>query len=86
MGEINLYWVQEIYGEWGVYIFAKLPGLAKSAFQRQYDSIEYLDIRVRLVGKTDKVSKLTVVDHERHPLYPVVLELGGGFTGEGEYL
>jgi hypothetical protein len=77
---MNLYWVDENDAEWGVYVFAHNGNKARQMYKNFGGWHEYIDSRVRLIGKTDEVEQETLVDDELHPLYPIVIKLGGGFT------
>lgn len=84
---MNLYKVYEKGEEWGAYVFAERAGLAKAYFARfgpSYYPPDYIDIRAELIGKTDKVTEITLVDDDKDSLYPIVLELGGRFDYEDE--
>lgn len=85
---MKLFIVEEIDGEWCIFVFAERANLAKAAYMKYFSHVlEYIDIRAKLIGKTDKVKEQAIVDDEYHPLYPIVLELGGGFTDHnGELL
>ncbi len=83
---MNLYmcWVKE--SEYVVFVFAVNPNQAKritceweTETLGHYDAI-YDDICFSFEGKTDKVLVPTLVDTERHPLYPIIEELGAGYA------
>ena len=85
---LNLYIVEEVDGEWCIFVFAERANLAKVAYCNYFgNETEYIDVRARLLGNTDKVKQQVIVDDEGHPLYPIVREFGGGFTDHnGEIL
>ena len=85
---MKLYIVEEVDGEWCIFVFAERVGLAKVAYCNFFgEPTKYIDVRARLLGKTDKVKEQVIVDDERHPLYPIVREFGGAFTDHnGEIL
>ena len=82
---MNLYWVAEKETEWGVFVFAQSRNKARYMLPNFEDGIEYITTKANLIGKTEEVEQETVVVDEFHPLYPIVLKLGGKFTSlEGE--
>ena len=87
---MKLYIVEEVDGEWCIFVFAERANFARVAYWNYFShalEFEYIDVRARLLGKTDKVKEQVIVDDEIHPLYPIVREFGGGFTDHnGEIL
>ena len=77
---MNLYWVTEKDAEWGVFVFAQTRNKARTMLPDFEYGSEYKDVSARLIGKTEEVEQEIVVDSESHPLYPIVLKLGGKFT------
>jgi hypothetical protein len=77
---MNLYWVTDGEAEWGVYAFAHTRNKARYMLQNFEDWTEYVTTKAKLIGKTEEVEQETLVDDERHPLYPIVVKLGGKFT------
>lgn len=76
---MNLYLVSEKGAEWGVFVFAHTRNRARYLLPDFEDGMEYTSTSARLIGKTDEVAEEAVVDTETHPLYPIVLKLGGKF-------
>ena len=76
-----MYWVTERDIEWGVFVFAPTRNKARHMLPDFEDGTEYITTKANLIGKAEEVEQETVVDDKDHPLYPIVLKLGGKFTG-----
>jgi len=77
---MNLYWVADDEAGWGVFVFTNARNRARYMLLDFKYGSKYIDVRAKLIGKTEEVEQETVVDDEGHPLYPLVQKLGGKFT------
>ena len=76
---MNLYFVMEYKTESGAHIFATNRNQARWMFCQFYGK-DYCKVGAYLEGKTDKVNEPEVVWDEKHPLYPIVKEMGEYYT------
>lgn len=79
---MNLYMCRYDEAEWICYVFAENRNKARSLFHGFFDSgsgEQFVDVRSRLIGKSDMIGAPTVVDSERHKNYPAVLALCDGY-------
>ncbi len=79
---MNLYECRYGDEEWISYVFAETPGKAKSLFNAFWGFGEYVDVRIRFIGKSDAIEMPSVVDRESHKDYPAVLALCDGYVEE----
>jgi len=78
---MNLYECHYPEGEWICYVFAETRGKAKSLFNSFFDG-EFVDVRIRYIGKSDAIETPSVVDRKSHKDYPAVLALCDGYVEE----
>lgn len=74
---MKLYWVDSPLAEWGAYIFANSRNQARTMSPEiKWGGEEYINIRAKVMGETNKVNEPVVVECSEHPLYPLVVEMG----------
>ena len=70
--------------DWICYVFAETRGKAKHLFNKDFgnDENDFIWVRCRFIGKSDRIKTPMVVDSDKHEDYPAVLELCDGYTPE----